>query len=66
MSEVHLTSRLDGPDGAPVVVLANPIGTTSAIWDAQADLLEAGLDMDAIAALVSSGATPTAPREGSP
>ncbi len=39
MSEVHLASWLDGPDGAPVVVLANPIGTTSAIWDAQADLL---------------------------
>jgi 3-oxoadipate enol-lactonase len=39
MSEVHLASWLDGPDGAPVVVLANPIGTTGGIWDAQADLL---------------------------
>jgi 3-oxoadipate enol-lactonase len=39
MSEVHLVSSLEGPDGAPVVILANPIGTTRAIWDAQARVL---------------------------
>ncbi len=36
MSEVRLESSVEGPDGAPVVILANPIGTTMAIWDAQA------------------------------
>ena len=39
MSEVHLASCLEGPDGAPPVILANPIGTSRAIWDAQARLL---------------------------
>jgi pimeloyl-ACP methyl ester carboxylesterase len=39
MSEVHLVSSLEGPDDAPVLILANPIGTTRAIWDAQARLL---------------------------
>jgi 3-oxoadipate enol-lactonase len=32
-------SDLEGPDGAPVIVLANPIGTSRAIWDAQARVL---------------------------
>ena len=36
MSDAHLLSSLEGPAGAPVVILANPIGTTRAIWDAQA------------------------------
>jgi 3-oxoadipate enol-lactonase len=39
MSEVRLVSSMEGPDGAPVIVLANPIGTTRAIWDAQARVL---------------------------
>ena len=39
MSEVRLVSSMEGPDGAPVLVLANPIGTTRAIWDAQARIL---------------------------
>jgi 3-oxoadipate enol-lactonase len=39
MSEVHLAASIEGPDGAPVVILANPIGTTRAIWDAQVRLL---------------------------
>jgi 3-oxoadipate enol-lactonase len=39
MSEVHLAASMEGPDGAPVVILANPIGTTRAIWDAQVRLL---------------------------
>jgi pimeloyl-ACP methyl ester carboxylesterase len=39
MSEVRLASSLEGPDGAPVAILANPIGTTRAIWDAQARVL---------------------------
>ena len=36
---MRLESSLDGPAGAPVVILANPIGTTRAIWDAQARVL---------------------------
>ncbi len=39
MSEVRLAASLEGPDGAPVAILANPIGTTRAIWDAQARVL---------------------------
>jgi 3-oxoadipate enol-lactonase len=39
MSEVRLVSSLQGPPDAPVVVLANPIGTTRGIWDAQARVL---------------------------
>ena len=35
----HLAASIEGPDGAPVVILANPIGTTRAIWDAQVRLL---------------------------
>jgi len=39
MSEATLAASLDGPDGAPVLVLANPIGTTRAIWAAQVPVL---------------------------
>ena len=39
MSEVRLAASIEGPDGAPAVILANPIGTTRAIWDAQARVL---------------------------
>jgi 3-oxoadipate enol-lactonase len=39
MSEVRLVSSMEGPDDAPVLILANPIGTTRAIWDAQARVL---------------------------
>ena len=39
MSEVRLVSSMEGPDGAPVLILANPIGTTRAIWDAQVRVL---------------------------
>jgi 3-oxoadipate enol-lactonase len=39
MSEVRLAASLDGPDSAPVLVLANPIGTTRAIWAAQVPVL---------------------------
>ena len=39
MSEVRLAASMEGPDSAPVVILANPIGTTRAIWDAQARVL---------------------------
>jgi len=39
MSEVRLASSIEGPDGAPVLVLANSLGTTRAIWDAQARVL---------------------------
>ena len=36
---VRLAASIEGPDSAPVVILANPIGTTRAIWDAQARVL---------------------------
>ena len=39
MPEVQLISSMEGPDGAPVIVLANAIGTTRAMWDAQARVL---------------------------
>jgi 3-oxoadipate enol-lactonase len=39
MSEVPLAASLEGPADAPVLVLANPIGTTRAIWAAQVPLL---------------------------
>jgi 3-oxoadipate enol-lactonase/4-carboxymuconolactone decarboxylase len=31
--------RLDGPDGAPVIMFANSLGTTLEMWDAQAEAL---------------------------
>jgi 3-oxoadipate enol-lactonase / 4-carboxymuconolactone decarboxylase len=34
-----VTHRLDGPDGAPVVMFANSLGTTLEMWDAQAAAL---------------------------
>jgi 3-oxoadipate enol-lactonase / 4-carboxymuconolactone decarboxylase len=37
--EVH--HRLEGPDGAPVVMFANSLGTTLEMWDAQAAALSA-------------------------
>jgi 3-oxoadipate enol-lactonase len=40
MPEVGLAASLEGPDGAPVLVLANPIGTTRAIWAAQVPVLK--------------------------
>ena len=40
MPEPKLAASLDGPDGAPVLVLANPIGTTRAIWAAQVPVLQ--------------------------
>ena len=40
MPEARLAASLDGPDGAPVLVLANPIGTTRAIWAAQVPVLQ--------------------------
>ena len=40
MSEARLAASLDGPDGAPVLVLANPLGTTRAIWAAQVPVLQ--------------------------
>ena len=36
---MRTVASIEGPDGAPVVILANPIGTTRAIWDAQARVL---------------------------
>jgi 3-oxoadipate enol-lactonase len=39
MSDVRLVASLEGPRTAPVVILANPIGTTRAIWDEPARVL---------------------------
>ena len=39
MSEVRLAAGLEGADDAPVLVLANPIGTTRAIWATQVPVL---------------------------
>lgn len=36
MSELALASSLDGPAGAPVLVLGNSLGTSRAVWDRQA------------------------------
>ncbi len=38
---LRLMAALDGPPGAPVLVLGNSIGTTRAIWDPQAAALRA-------------------------
>jgi 3-oxoadipate enol-lactonase len=35
MPELGLVSTLDGPAGAPVVVLGNSLGTSRAVWDPQ-------------------------------
>jgi 3-oxoadipate enol-lactonase / 4-carboxymuconolactone decarboxylase len=35
----RLAHRFDGPEDAPVVVLASSLGTTAAIWDAQVPIL---------------------------
>ena len=35
MTTARLSYRLDGPPGAPVVVLSNSLGTTTKLWDAQ-------------------------------
>ena len=39
MPEVQLVSSLEGPDDAPVLVLANPIGTTRDVWAHQVPVL---------------------------
>ena len=39
MSAVEVDYRLEGPEDAPVVVLANSLGTTTELWDRQAGAL---------------------------
>jgi 3-oxoadipate enol-lactonase len=39
MSEVKVAVTVDGPDDAPVLVLANPIGTNAGIWKHQVPVL---------------------------
>lgn len=36
---IRLAGSLDGPDGAPVLVLGNSLGTSSAVWDRQVPVL---------------------------
>ncbi len=38
---MNLDYQLDGPDGAPVIVLSNPLGTTRAMWQPQIEALTA-------------------------
>jgi 3-oxoadipate enol-lactonase len=38
---LHLASSLDGPPGAPVLVLGNSLGTSRAVWDRQVPTLAA-------------------------
>jgi 3-oxoadipate enol-lactonase len=40
-SPVRLVASLDGPPGAPVLVLGNSVGTTRAVWDPQVAALGA-------------------------
>jgi 3-oxoadipate enol-lactonase len=39
MTPVDVAATVDGPDGAPAVVLSNSLGSTPAMWDAQLPLL---------------------------
>ena len=63
---------MEGPDGAPVLILANPIGTTRAIWDAQARVLREDYQLLRFelrghgAAGAQSGAPPGSPSGGNP
>ncbi|SQC43461.1 3-oxoadipate enol-lactonase [Klebsiella pneumoniae] len=36
---MNLDYQLDGPDGAPVIVLSNSLGTTRAMWQPQIEAL---------------------------
>lgn len=38
---MNLDYQLDGPEGAPVIVLSNSLGTTCAMWQPQLDALTA-------------------------
>ena len=38
---MNLDYQLDGPDGAPVIVLSNSLGTTRAMWQPQIEALTA-------------------------
>ncbi|MDQ1531075.1 MAG: 3-oxoadipate enol-lactonase, partial [Microbacteriaceae bacterium] len=35
MSPVAVAHRVDGPEGAPLVVLSNSLGATRAMWEPQ-------------------------------
>lgn len=39
ISDITIHVRIDGPDGAPPLVLLHSLGTNSHIWDAQAEVL---------------------------
>ncbi len=38
---MNLDYQLDGPEGAPVIVLSNSLGTTRAMWQPQIEALTA-------------------------
>jgi len=35
MSAIKLNRRVDGPEGAPWIILSNSLGATLAMWDPQ-------------------------------
>ena len=39
IGDINIHARIDGPDGAPPLVLLHSLGTNSHIWDAQAEVL---------------------------
>ena len=39
MPQVTLVSSMDGPEGAPALVLGNPIGTNRDVWSHQLPVL---------------------------
>lgn len=39
LGQVQINTRIDGPDGAPWIVLSNSLGSNLSMWDPQMDLL---------------------------
>ncbi len=45
---MNLDYQLDGPEGAPVIVLSNSLGTTRAMWQPQMEALTANFSRTAL------------------
>jgi 3-oxoadipate enol-lactonase len=45
---MNLDYQLDGPEGAPVIVLSNSLGTTRAMWQPQIEALTAAFSRAAL------------------
>ena len=37
--DVNLNVRIDGPEGAPLLIMSNSLGASLEMWDGQIDLL---------------------------